>query len=90
MKRMLLAIGVAAGLVLLILGALVIYHGLAVGLGRGIETGEYALLPPDREAVVAGVLMTVFGSIAIGVSLTLAIMHRHAKPESISSSEKRP
>jgi hypothetical protein len=70
---MLLAMGVAAGLVLLTLGVLVIYHGLAVGLGRGIETGEYALLPPDREAVIAGVLMTAFGSISISVSLALAI-----------------
>ena len=74
MKWMLLIVGLAAGLTLIILGALVIYHGLAMGLGRGIETGEYALLPPDREAVTVGVLMTAFGSISVGASLASVIV----------------
>ena len=69
LKWVLLSIGLVVGFALVTLGALVIFHGLAVGLGRGIETGEYALFPPDREAVTAGVLMTAFGSISISVSL---------------------
>jgi hypothetical protein len=89
MKRLMLAIGLAAGLVLITLGALVTYHGLAVGLGRGIETGEYALLPPDREAVIAGVLMIAFGSISISVSLTsLMVFRGRNKPVDVIASSK--
>ena len=70
----LLIIGLAIGVALIILGTLVIFHGSTVGLLIGIETGEYALLPPDREAIVAGVLMTVLGTIAVSVSLASIIV----------------
>lgn len=91
LKWVLLSIGLAVGLILTILGVLVIYHGLAAGLGRGIETGEYVLFPPDREAILAGVLMTVLGSISISVSLASVIVFwnrdRHID-KVVSSKEK--
>ena len=70
-----MSMGIAVGLVLITLGALAIYNGLAVGLGRGIETGEYALFPPDREAVTAGILITVFGSVSISISLVSVMLN---------------
>lgn len=55
------------------LGAFAIWNCTAISLGVPIEDGSYTLMPPNREGIVAGVLMVAIGSIAISVSLTLLI-----------------
>lgn len=78
MKRIsvLLVVVLITGVMLTALGVLIIRGGSVVALGTGIEDGRPILLPPYYDAIVAGVLMTVSGSIAVGVSLTLMIMLR--------------
>jgi hypothetical protein len=68
--------GLVLGVALVVLGALVIYHGSTVGIGREIETGYIVLAPPDNEAIAAGALMMAIGSITTSVSSALVIVSR--------------
>ncbi len=84
-KLVLLAGGAAVGVLLIVLGTLAIWNCSAVGLGIPIDDvgddyGGYFLMPPNREGIVAGVLMVAIGSIAVSVSLTLMILPRMMTP----------
>jgi len=91
-------VGLIVGVMLIALGVMFIRAGSRVYLmkayddwGSGSDEIRYYLEPPYYDAIVAGVLMTVSGSIAASVSLTLMItlMYTESEP-GLNLSGKRP
>jgi uncharacterized membrane protein YphA (DoxX/SURF4 family) len=87
-RSVLLVVGLIAGVMLIALGIMFIRAGSIVHLSRytddwgsGSDEVRYILDPPYYDAIVAGILMTVSGSIAVGVSLTLMIVLRVIESE---------